>query len=541
MALHIADLFEHAVDAVPDRLALIAGETRWSYAELDAAANRFAHHLHAAGIEPGEHVGLMARNVAEHVAAMLGCFKARVVPININYRYVAAELDYLVENSGLVAIVEEARFSPVLDDVLARHPQVRHRVVIEDGTGHWPQRGEPVGFAAALAAQPGGRGFGPRSPDDVFIVYTGGTTGYPKGVMWRHEDVWRTLGGGLDFSTGEPLGELDQSRAAAATAEPLRCLQLGPIMHANGQWGMLLRFFGGHTNVLLPRFDPAEIWRVSEREQVRTMSLIGDAMARPLIEEYERGGYPQARLLTVTSAAAVFSVEVKQRWLRAFPDTVILDVIGSSETGMTGNGRILEENLADKGSLVHLGPQTSVVDDELRLIDPAEIGAIGRMARSGHIPIGYLGDPEKTARTFVTIDGVRYAIPGDWVQIEEGGRLTLLGRGSSCINTGGEKVYPEEVEVALKSHPDVYDALVFGLPDPTWGQRVAAVVEPRAGAEVDDAALEAHLRTRISGYKVPRTVIPVSEVPRHVTGKADYQRARELALTPTPVESETTR
>ena len=530
MALHIADLVEHAVDAVPDRLALVAGEARLTYAELDAAANRFAHHLQHAGIAPGEHVGLMARNTAEHVVAMLGCFKARAVPINVNYRYVEAELDHLLGDSGMVALVHEARYAPVLDAVVPRHAALRHVVVLDDGVDARPTAYPWTGWAQAVAGESGERDFGPRSPDDVYIVYTGGTTGYPKGVMWRHEDVWRTLGGGLDFVTGEPLAEHDQSRSALAPEQALTCLHLGPVMHANGQWGMLLRFFGGHTNVLLPRFDPVQVWRTVETERVRTLSLIGDAMARPLIEELERGDYDVASLATVTSAAAIFSVEVKERWLRALPDVVVLDVIGSSETGMTGNGRIRPDALFDKGSLVEVGPETVVIDEEDRVLDlEADVGAIGRMARRGSIPLGYLNDPEKTARTFRTIDGVRHSVPGDYVQIEPGRRLTLLGRGSSCINTGGEKVYPEEVEVALKSHPDVFDALVLGLPDERYGQQVAALLQARPGADLDVEDVRRHVRTRLSGYKVPRTVHVVEQVPRHVTGKADYRRAREIS------------
>lgn len=530
MAAHIADLFEHVVDVVPDRLALVAGDDRLTYAELDAAANRFAHHLVAAGIAPGDHVGLMARNTTEHVVAMLGCFKARVVPINVNYRYVAAELDHLIGDSAMVALVHEARYSSVLDDVVPRHPRLREIVSIPDGTGAGPSTYSPTAWADALAGRSGERELGPRSPDDIYIVYTGGTTGYPKGVMWRHEDVWRTLGGGVDFLTGEPLGEYDQARGAAAVDVPLVCLPLGPLMHANGQWGMLLRFLTGHTNVLLPTFDPQAVWRTVETERVNNMSLIGDAMARPLIEEYERGRYDADSLATLTSAAAVFSVEVKQRWLTALPHVTVLDIIGASETGMTGNGRIRRETLAEKGSLVAPGPGTVVLDADNRILDPAtNVGAIGRIARRGSIPLGYFGDPEATARTFVEIDGVRYAVPGDDAQIEPDGRLTLLGRGSSCINTGGEKVYPEEVEVALKSHPGVFDALVLGLPDPRYGQRVAALLEPRPGVTLDVDDVRRHLRRHVAGYKIPRTVHVVAQVPRHVTGKADYQRARELA------------
>ncbi|HTW15045.1 MAG TPA: acyl-CoA synthetase [Nocardioides sp.] len=531
MALHIADLVEHAVDAVPDRTALVMGETRMTYAELEARANAFAHHLQATGVRTGDRVGLLARNVPEHVVAMLAVFKVRGTPINLNYRYVEAELDHVLGDAGVTALVHERQYSGALGDLVARHG-IGSVTVIEDGSTEEPAH--PVTtWADALAGRSEERDFGPRSADDVFIVYTGGTTGYPKGVMWRHEDVWRTLGGGIDFVTYEPIEEHDQSRAALTT-DPFVAVQLGPIMHANGQWGMLLRLFGGNTLVMFPSFDPPQIWRAVEAERAHGISVIGDAMARPLIEEYERElaagtPYDARSLRTVNSAAAIFSAEVKGRWLDAFPEVMLTDIIGASETGFTGNGRIDRDNLADKGSVVRIGPQTVVLDDDDRVMDPdSEIGAVGRMARRGSIPIGYLNDPEKTARTFVTVEGERYAVPGDWVQIEPGRRLTLLGRGSNCINTGGEKVYPEEVEVALKSHPAVFDALVLGLPDPRYGQQVAALLEPRPGVDLDVDDVQRHLRTRISGYKVPRTVRVVGSVPRHVTGKADYRSAREL-------------
>ncbi len=532
MSLNIADLFEHVVDVVPDRLALIAGDSRRTHAELEARANRAAHHLQAAGIQRGEHVGLMARNVADHVAAMLGCFKAGVVGININYRYVEGELDYLVENSGMVALVHEAQYSRLLDAVVPRHESIRDVVVIDDGSGLWPTGYSATSWANAIGERSPERDFAERSADDIYIVYTGGTTGYPKGVMWRHEDVWRTLGGGIDFATGLPITEYQAAEAAAADSHPLVCLQLGPIMHANGQWGMLLRLFTGHTNVLLPAFDPATIWRTVETEGVRTISVIGDAMARPLIEEYESGTYRVAGLISVNSSSAVFSRDVKNRWLAAFPNAMITDIIGSSETGFTGNGLVTRDVL-DRGTLVKIGPQTAVLADDDRLLDPdTDIGRVGRMVRSGHIPLGYFRDEEKTARTFITLDGVRYAVPGDYVRIEPERRLTLLGRGSGCINTGGEKVYPEEVENALKSHPDVFDALVLGVAHPTWGQQVAAVVQPREGHRLDADEVRGTLRAWLSGYKIPRVLRVVEAIPRHVTGKADYTRAKELLAQP---------
>ncbi|WP_239459967.1 acyl-CoA synthetase [Nocardioides daejeonensis] len=527
VALTIADLFEHVVDVCPDRTALIIGGDRLTYADIEARANAFGHHLSSQGVAAGDHVGLMARNVTDHVVAMLGMFKIRAVPININYRYTASELDYLIDNSGMVALVHERQYAPVLAEALGER-RLLGVTVIEDGSTHettYPS----VAWAAALAGQPTARDFAERSPDDLYIVYTGGTTGYPKGVMWRQEDVWRTLGGGIDFATGERIEEFTQSQVAAATTQPLVCLHLGPIMHANGQWGLLLRLFTGQTSVLLPHFDPTEIWQAIDREQVRTISMIGDAMARPLIEELERGGHDGSTLITVTSSSAILSAEVKDRWLAAFPDLNLVDVIGASETGFTGNGKV-DAGKPDQGTVVKLGPETAVLDEENRLLDPdTEVGAVGLMARCGSIPLGYLGDPEKTARTFVTVDGIRYAVPGDWVRIEPDRHLTLLGRGSNCINTGGEKVYPEEVEIALKSHPGVFDTLVFSLPDARFGQQVAALVQTRPGLDLDLDEVRTHLRASLSGYKIPRTMFVVERVPRHVTGKADYRAARELA------------
>lgn len=529
MAKNIADLFEHAVDAVPERLALVCGEEQQTYASLDAEANQMAHHLAEHGIGPGSHVGLYARNVREHVVAMLAIFKLRAVPINVNYRYVDNELDYLFDNAEIVALIHERQYAPLVAEIFGRHEALAHVVVIEDGTDHDYSSYGGVSWADAISGRSAERGFGERSDDDLYIVYTGGTTGYPKGVMWRHEDVWRTLGGGINFTTGERLEEYYQSKQAL-TGSHLVSMQLGPIMHANGQWGMLLRLFGGHTVVMLPKFDPVEIWRTIEREKVQSLSMIGDAMARPLIEEYESGNYNGSSLTLITNSAALFSPSVKQRWITAFPDALLTDIIGSSETGFTGSGRVDSTTTDFQGPRVSTGSETVVLDDDNTVLDPAtNIGAVGRIARSGSVPLGYYKDPEKSARTFVEIDGVRYAIPGDFVRIEEGGQLTLIGRGSGCINTGGEKVFPEEVETALKSHEAVFDALVVGIPDERYGQLVAAVVQPTAGRDPSLDEITGYLRGQLSGYKLPRAMAVVPEIPRHVTGKANYPEAAQIA------------
>jgi acyl-CoA synthetase (AMP-forming)/AMP-acid ligase II len=348
--------------------------------------------------------------------------------------------------------------------------------------------------------------------------------------MWRHEDVWRTLGGGIDFMTGERYDEWSQSKKALE-GPGLIGFPLSPIMHGGAQWGMLQRLFGGETTILVPHFDAKEIWEIVDREGVNMMFMTGDAMARPLIEEYEKGGHDGKTLVAVASSAAIFSRPVKERWMAAFPNTFFTDSVGSSETGFTGTGLLDKANIQGEGAMVALGPEAVVLDEDNHVIDPAtNVGFVGKLARANHVPVGYYKDPEKSAQTFLEIDGKRYSVPGDFVRIEDDNKITLLGRGSNCINTGGEKVYPEEVEMAIKSHPAVFDSLVVGVPDERWGQRVTAVIQFREGQSCTLDELNEHLRTQISGYKVPRSLVVVPEIPRHVTGKANYPRAKELAL-----------
>lgn len=534
MALNIADLFEHAVDAVPERTALIVGDRRLTYAELEAEANRLAHHLAAQGIGVGDHVGVYSKNSIEHVVALLATFKLRAISININFRYVEGELDYIVDNADLVALLHERTYTPLVAKVAPKHDKLRHVIVMEDGTDAGSPEGDAssyggVAWADAVGGQSAERDFGPRSNDDLYIVYTGGTTGYPKGVMWRHEDVWRTLGGGIDFYSGERLTEFDQSKKALEGG-PMMTFPLSPIMHGGAQWGMLMHLFGGHTTILVPTFDPKEIWETIEREKVNLVFMTGDAMARPLIEEYERGQYDASSLFAVSSSAAIFSRPVKERWMAAFPNTIFTDSVGSSETGFQGMGMVDKESVKAEGAVTSLGPEVVVLDENNQILDPAtNVGVVGRLGRGGSVPLGYYKDEVKSRATFLEIDGKRFSVPGDFVRIEEGNRITLLGRGSNCINTGGEKVYPEEVEMALKTHPAVFDALVIGTPDERFGNRVTAVIEAREGGAPTLEELDSHLRSQLSGYKIPRSLVVVDQIPRHVTGKANYPKARELA------------
>ena len=537
MALNIADLFEHAVDAAADKPALKVEHRTVTYAELEAEANRLAHFLASRGVGVGDHVGVFAKNSVEHVVALLAIFKIRAVAINVNYRYVEGELDYLFDNADLVALVHERPYAPLVDACVRKRPGMHTVVVMTDPSD--PDNDadttayDGVLWADALAGRSAERDFGERSPDDLYIVYTGGTTGYPKGVMWRHEDFWRVLGGGIDFMTGEPLTEHDQSKQAAQDGRMVT-FPLSPLMHGGAQAALLMHLFAGHLTILEPKFEPVRTWQIIEREAVQLIFMTGDAMARPLIEAYEEGSYDCPNLVAVSSSAAIFSRAVKERWMAAFPSTFFTDSVGASETGFQGTGLQDQESIKGEGALVSLGAGSVVLDDDNGILDTAtNVGAVGRLARAHHVPVGYYKDPEKSARTFIEIDGVRYSVPGDFARIEPDNKVTLLGRGSNCVNTGGEKVYPEEVEMAIKAHPAVYDVLVVGLPDEKYGQTVAAVVQPREGETVGLDELRSFLRTSLSGYKLPRALALVEEIPRNATGKAQYPRARELALAAT--------
>jgi acyl-CoA synthetase (AMP-forming)/AMP-acid ligase II len=532
VAINIADLFEHAVDVVPDRAVIQVADRRVTYAELEAEANRLAHFLAGRGVGAGDHVGIYAKNSVEHVVALLAVFKIRAVAINVNYRYVESELNYLFDNSDIVALLHERTYAPLVAATAPRHEKLATTVAMPDPTDPENQ-GDISGFGGitweqALEGQSPERDFAERSPADVYIVYTGGTTGFPKGVMWRHEDFWRVLGGGIDFMTGERLEELDQSKKALES-EPMVTFPLSPLMHGGAQAAMLMHLFAGHLTILAPKFDPDEVWRIVEANKVQLIFLTGDAMARPLIEAYEKGGYDGSSLVAVASSAAIFSRPVKERWMAAFPNVFFTDSVGSSETGFQGTGLQDAENIKGEGCVVSLGPESVVLDEANRVLDMgADVGAVGRLARSGSVPLGYYKDPEKSARTFVEIDGTRYSVPGDFARIEPDHKVTLLGRGSNCINTGGEKVYPEEVEMALKAHPDVYDVLVVGVADENYGQAVSAVIQPRGENRPGVEELRDFLRHGLSGYKLPRAVTYVAEIPRSATGKANYPKAREL-------------
>ncbi|WP_235738679.1 acyl-CoA synthetase [Nocardioides alcanivorans] len=534
MALNIADLFEHAVDAVPDRLAVQVGEDTITFAELERQANQLAHYFASQGIGAGDHVGLYSKNSIEHVIALIAILKVRAVSINVNYRYVAGELDYLFDNADLVGLVHDRVYADLVGQVAPKFEKLKTIVAVPNSLE--PDDASDVSayggvlLEDAMAGQSDVRDFGERSADDIHIIYTGGTTGFPKGVMWRHEDFWRVLGGGVDFMTGELKGEFDQSKAAAEGAS-LITLPLSPLMHGGAQASLLMHLFAGQLTIMEPKFDPVRTWELIDEHKVQMIFMTGDAMARPLIEAYEEGGFDGQSLFAIASSAAIFSKAVKERWMAKFPNAVFTDSVGSSETGFQGTGLQDASALSTDGPVVTIGHGSVVIDDDDNILDPAtDVGKTGRTARAGHVPVGYYKDPVKSAKTFIEIDGVRYSIPGDYARIEEGNRLTLLGRGSNCVNTGGEKVYPEEVEMAVKGHAAVYDVLVVGLPDEKYGQSVHAVVELRDDASLELDELRDYLRAHLSGYKLPRGLTIVPQIPRNATGKAQYPQAKEFAL-----------
>nr|WP_218617302.1 acyl-CoA synthetase [Cryptosporangium aurantiacum] len=530
----MADLVEHAVDTVPDRDALVFGGSRATYAQFEARANQLAHHLARHGVGPGDHVALYSPNAMEAAETMFAVCKLRAATINVNFRSTENELRYVLRDSDAVALIHPGSLTANVAAVTADCPQLRHVVTFEgegpEGAAHYEE---------ALAAESAERDFPERSPDDLFLIYTGGTTGRPKGVMWRQEDIWRVLGGGVDFMTGEPIQD-EWHQARSGVDSPLVRLVAAPLIHGQAQWVMFGGFFMGSTIVLMPKFDAHDIWRAITTERVQVLAIVGDAMARPLIEAYREGPpdggkYDASSLVAISSTAALMSPAVKREYLDEFPNALLTEAVGSSETGFSGIGIISKDAIEPRGPRVNSAREAIVIDEYNQRIEPGS-GQVGRLARGGYLPRGYYKDPEKTAQLFVEVEGKRYTVPGDFAIPEADGTFLLLGRGNTCINTGGEKVYPEEVEGVLKAYPGVFDALVVGVPDERLGSRVGAIVQWREGHEPDAAGLDVHGRTELAGYKMPRSYWWVDQMPRLATGKADYTGARRHTEEHSPSE-----
>jgi acyl-CoA synthetase (AMP-forming)/AMP-acid ligase II len=507
-----ADLWELVAATVPDRTALVESGARQSFAELDERAGRLAGWLAAQGVGPGHYVGVQVRNRKEHVETVLAAYKLRAVPVNLNYRLGAAELRYLYLDSGLVGVVHD-------EDQIGRVAEASHGL---------PQPiwtlclGAPYEYAISACSPVAAP---TRSSDDVYALYTGGTTGYPKAVEWRMEDAFFACVGG-----GDPTGERGPVSAPEDLVARLLAgrafLPAPPLVHAAGMWTSLRWLLAGAKVVLLPRFDPAEIWAAVAAEGVTAMNIVGDAMAVPLLDALPADA-DLTCLRTVASGGAALSPAVRDRMLAALPWLTLKDSYGSSETGVHGWAVHDAAGCSDGFSVV----DTVLLDPES--LQPLPPGATtpGLVARRGRVPLRYRGDAAKSAATFVDLGGERYALTGDLAGLASDGTLRLIGRGSQCINTGGEKVFPEEVEQALREHPELSDAAVVGVPDERWGQMVVALVAGESSPECrpSEADVRAHCRLRLAPYKVPKRVLFVAEIERTVAGKVDYRWAVRVA------------
>ncbi len=525
MDVNLADICAAIAEALPERCALVCDGDRLSYPELMSRSNQVAQHLIGAGLAPDETVGLYMLNSVAYIESLLGCMVARTIPVNINYRYTGNELSFLLRSARLAALVVDAEHAPLAAAVASSCPSLRHVLIVGDdggGSVSFPAGVTVLSYAEAVGAAPGARPDNGRSGDDKLIIYTGGTTGLPKGVLWRHEDFFfAALAGGNHY--GEPRQSIEDIVTAAAQVPSAGYLITAPMMHGAGTYTLFSAFMLGSKVVISRRFDAAETLRLAGSEQAMALAVVGDAMARPLADELaaHRDQYDLSALFVLGSGGALLSPAVRAQLQGLLPSLYITDRFGASETGTDGELARREDG---QPRLVHSG-NVQVLDEQLRPVPPGETG---RIAKSGHVPLGYYGDEPATRATFPVIDGVRFALLGDLARVEDDGSIVVLGRGSTCINTGGEKVFPEEVEQVLKAHPAVLDALVAGLADERFGQRVAAVVELRPHEDAAADALRDHCREALAGYKVPARIVFVPAIVRSPSGKADYRWAASV-------------
>ena len=530
---NLADLFEIVADTVPEREALVCGDARLTYAQLEERSNRLAHFLAAQGIGAGDKVGLYLYNCNEYLEGMLACFKVRAVPVNVNFRYVDEELSYILNNAEMAGCIHHREFVPHLAAVRTAAPKLKTLIAVDDGTAFDPATIGAIGYEAALAQGAPARDFAERSDDDLFLLYTGGTTGMPKGVMWPHKAVfYAAMGGGGHFHPAGPIEQPEDIAVRAKDGFLVTGMALAPLMHGACWWYACIQLLAGGKLVLNPshHLDGEEVWDIVARERINAVSIVGDAMAIPLLDVLERnpGRWDLSSVFNVGSGGAVFSESKQAKFREHFPNVLITNSFGSSEGGQMGmdNGQRRADAENGLGNVTRTPYMDVIVEEELRHAQPGEMGIF---ARSGHIPVGYFNDPVKTAKTFVTVEGKRWLLTGDSARLEMDGSITVFGRGSNCINSGGEKIFPEEVEQALKNHPAVFDALVVATPDERWGQKVTAVISPRGAAPTLEE-LQQEARKHIAGYKVPRELHVVGEIPRQPNGKPNYARAKEIAL-----------
>ena len=537
MEFNAADIFEGVVDRVPDREAIVHGSTRLTYKELDARSNKAANALKKLGIKKGSHIGIYAFNCVEWLEIMLGAYKLCAIPININYRYVEEELKYLIDNADMEAIFYHKQFSNKLENIKSHLPLLKDFICIEDNSDEDDVIDKSLNFEDLIANEDESRLDVNRSGDDKYILYTGGTTGMPKGVVWRMEDVLMTLGGGIDAVTGEKY-PTPEAFADKCLQDQTIALALAPFMHGGAQWQSFNSFFSGWKLIINDQvsFDADYVWEVVAKEKVMNLTIMGDAMGRPLCDALPRAiekGLDLSSLFVLSSTASVFSASIKDTILEYLPNLFLIDAVGSSETGATGvNIHTKDGKLKDSGG----GPKFTKPNfseilnlDTKEVIPPSDTETIGYLARKGHVPVAYYKDEEKSKKTFIEVGGVRYSIPGDMAKYEEDGQMTLLGRGSVSINSGGEKIFPEEVEMALKAHPNIFDCLVVGVKDDRWGQKVVAVIQRRENDELSLDDIKEVASKYIASYKMPKEIVFSELIERAPSGKPNYQWAQEFA------------
>jgi 3-oxocholest-4-en-26-oate---CoA ligase len=542
-------LTHEAVSSVAgEREALVWRDRRFTYGGLTDRSRRLATYLRQAGLgvhrerpalanyESGQdHVGLYLLNGNEYLEGMLGAFKARCAPVNVNYRYVADELCYLFADAGVRGLIYHAAFAPVLSEVRERLPGLQVLLQVDDGSGE-PLLAGAVDYEEALASVPAGLPDVGHSPDDLYVLYTGGTTGMPKGVLWRQHDIFMSAMGGRVPGVWDPVTSYDEvrERALAGAGAADTMVLIPPLMHGAAQWATFIMMHLG-VRVVIPdenrRADPADILRAVERERASMITVVGNAVMRPLLEEMTTGRYDLSSLAIIGNGGARLMPELKERVLAFLPGLLINDSMGASETGAQAS------HLSAKGAVstgrFSAGPGAVVLTERLGALHQPGHDGMGWLGQSGWIPLGYLGDREKTERTFPVIGGVRYAVPGDRARLLRNGDVEVLGRDSVTINTGGEKVFAEEVEEAIASHPAVVDVIVCGRPSERWGSEIVAVVQRQlaSGGQVTEAELQTHLAQRLARYKLPKCWVFVTQVQRSPSGKADYRWARSVAET----------
>jgi acyl-CoA synthetase (AMP-forming)/AMP-acid ligase II len=525
---NFADIWELVADELPDAPAAIHGERRITWRELDRRADGIASALLAAGLERQQAVAQYLYNCPEYMESMFAAFKAALVPVNTNYRYTSDELLYLWDNADAGAVMFHGCFVDAIEPIRERLPEMKLWLWVDDGSGPCPDWATPYEEAAASATGRVTPAWG-RTGDDLNMLYTGGTTGMPKGVMWRQDDLVVTLTATL----GVPLAEDGTIAELRGTyAEPSApYLPACPQMHGTGNFpGLAAMVRGGAIVTLTDRhFDPIELLDTVERERVGSMAMVGDAFGKPILRalDADPGRWDLSSLVAIASSGVMWSKEVKEGLLRHNPTMLLLDAFSSSEALGMGSS-VSGAGMTAETAKFQLSPNSIVIDEDNRPVEPGS-GEIGRLAVGGRQPIGYYKDPDKTARTFLVIDGQRYSCPGDFAMVEADGSITLLGRGSVCINTGGEKVFPEEVEEALKRHPGIHDAVVVGVPDEKYGEAVTGVVEPHPGASIDEAEVIAHVRETLAAYKSPKRLVVVDTIGRAPNGKVDYKRLKAEA------------